>query len=563
MPAERVAEVETSTTESVKPHPAVSAHGDRFSMRPSHLIPAALLAITLFVTSMAVGGSGAQANATEGVLFGAASGLRGTETHIEAISELEDHLGTTLPIVRRFRRWEDSLNTTYHRWLVDGGRKIHLSIKPTRANGQRVLWRDIANAKPGSQIHNEIVEMADQINQLDGEIWMTFHHEPEAGDEASGSSAEFQAAWRNFRSIFEDQGVDTTWVLTMTGWSYEVRTSDVRSIQNWYPGDAHVDIIGADIYNWSNCRTKDEGWRSLESKLEGVIAFADSKGKKVALPEFGSDEGASGAKGAWLDEVRTLMKDPYYSSRFAAIMYFDTMDPSVPNCDWLLESSPQSLAAAGRIARDPFFRSRGTATSPTSTAAPAPQPTQAPTTVTQAPEPEPAVTPQGSCTVRTLSGSDQITWTSQGGNFGYNLRRNDKWVANVQKNTSFTNAGVTSGSYQVVARGGAELLRLNCTRISSTSTPTTTTTTAAPVSSADLATIAPVGGCRVDRINGSDRVTWPIQGSGFRYEVYHDGSKIAATPNTWHWNRNVTSGSYVVKGYQGDGVATLECLRRN
>ena len=291
----------------------------------------------------------------DGVIFGAASGTRPGETNFDAIEGIEANLGATLPIVRRFRRWEDNLNSEYHQWLVDGGRAIHLSIKPTRDTGEVVLWRDIGAASAGSQIHDEMVRMANQLNELEGEIWLSFHHEPEAGDEASGTPDEFQDAWRNFRSVFEAEGVDATWVLTMTGFSYRVPETDVRSVVNWYPGDDQVDFVGADIYNWNNCRNNPEPWRSLESALDDVIEFADSRGKQIVLPEFGSDEGEPGAKGVWLDEVQTLMKEPFYSSRFAAILYFDTIG-SEPDCNWLLESSPEVVAAAGRIAQDPFFR---------------------------------------------------------------------------------------------------------------------------------------------------------------------------------------------------------------
>ncbi len=364
------------------------------------------LALCLAGAVVAIAPTAAQSN--DGVIFGAASSPRNGETQIESIQRLERQLGTTLPFVRVFERWDSVIDNRYNNWIVDGGRGILMSIKPQRENGQIITWRSIANAQPGSALHNDMLRFARELKAVDGDVWLALHHEPEAQTDAWGSPADFQNAWRKIHSVLEGQNVDVDWVLTMTAWSFAVNTSDRRSIGNWYPGGAFVDFIGADLYNWNQCRNPQEVWRTLRSGLDPVMNYAEARGKQVMLPEFGVHASNGQAKADWLDDVRSLMKEPRYARGVAAISYFDSIDPGVPGCQWPFETSSQSLAAGQRLAQDPFFGGSGGSTpapaptttrapapTTTTTRAPAPTTTRAPaptTTTTRAPAPAPTTT---------------------------------------------------------------------------------------------------------------------------------------------------------------------------
>lgn len=142
----RVTGTTQSTTESVTTD---ESQRDRFSVRPFHLLPGGLLALVLFVASMAVGGAAAQANSANGVLFGASSATTNGQTQIGAIQQLESQLGTKLPLVRVFEQWDSNIDNRYNNWIVDGDRQIFMSIKP-KTNSGVVKWSNIANAQPGS-----------------------------------------------------------------------------------------------------------------------------------------------------------------------------------------------------------------------------------------------------------------------------------------------------------------------------------------------------------------------------------------------------------------------------
>ena len=553
-----------STPESVTD---TATQNDRFAVRPSHALGGALLALALFLSSVVIGGAAASGvGPTDGILFGAASGARGGQTQIGAIQELEGQLGGKLPLVRTFARWDTKLDNSLREFIIDGDRRMMVSIKPQRDNGQIITWRSIANARPGSQLHNEMVEMARDIRSLNGDVWVAFHHEPEAGadSEAWGSPDDFQAAWRNFHTVFQQQNAGVEFVWTMTGWSFAVNTADRRSAFRWYPGDAYVDYLGADVYNWNQCRNSRETWRSLKDAIDPFVEWGNRNhpNKPLVLPEFGV-HGSASAKAGWLDDARALLKSSPYKDRFAAVIYFDSIDTGAPGCNWPLDSSSASLAAAQRIARDPFFQESGSSSTPSPTTTRAPAPT---TTTTRAPAPAPVPAPSnsddltpiaavGGCVVQAIDGSDRVTWTPQGNNFTYNVRRNGSWLDKTGGNTWQWNYGVTAGNYEVIARGDGNIAQLSCRREAAVNSRSLST-------NANATTIPAIGGCRVDRIDGSDRVTWPIQGSGFSYEVYHNGQSIATTPNTWQWNQNITSGEYVVEATLNNGVATLNCRRR-
>ncbi len=421
---------------------------DRFRIQRSHLVTWLALAVALFFAGVALGESDSVgAVEADGVLFGAYAQPRAGQSDIGAVQALESSLGSKLPIVRDFTKWDSKIDNRFAKWVVDGERRLMISIKPKRGNGQEVSWSQIAAAKPGSKVYGEMVNLARGVKALDGEVWVSFHHEPEAKDrQAFGTNSDFKAAWRKLHDVFRAEEVDAQWVWTMTSWSFEVTTTDRRSAAKWYPGDAYVDFLRADPYNWNQCRgnTK-ETWQSLERIIAPFVEFAEQHpDKQLVLPEFGSDEGSRGQKAAWLDAMRSYLKEPGNAARFAAVIYFHDVHEDAASCTWWLDSSGETLAAARRIANDPFFdRNTGGV-------------------VVVAPPVAPP-TPTAECTVRATVNGDQITWDDRGNGWRWNLRRNGKWLAGTTAET-YLNRNVNSGTYVVIGRDSGARVDLTCVR---------------------------------------------------------------------------------------------------
>jgi hypothetical protein len=137
-----------------------------------------------------------------------------------------------------------------------------------------------------------------------------------AGNSVIRLGKEFNGSWEN---DYVGSPTDATYASELTNWigCYRNEVTAMRSVPgahflfDWnpntcitsiplsesYPGDAYVDIIGADFYD-ADCTTDrssdDEGWNrlytldsSIENSMSGMVAFARVHGKPLSIPEWG------------------------------------------------------------------------------------------------------------------------------------------------------------------------------------------------------------------------------------------------------------------------------------
>ena len=326
---------------------------------------------------------------SNGVGFGAFVKPVNGQTNITAIQNLERQLGAELPVIRAFSNWDDNIGADHnlHRWVKDNDRDLLVSIKAQRDNGAVIKWRDIANAQPGSTLYKDMQRLASGVRRHGDSMTVIFHHEPEAGtNSAYGNNEDFKAAFRKLHNVFEAEGANNAqfaWV--MTNWAFavgDIRPDDPRVADRWYPGDDVVDFIGADPYNWNNCRNSTtEPWRSLEEIIEPFVRWADRKpNKPLILAEFGSDDAGGTRKAEWIDDARSLFKSGKHKDRFAAVIYFSSDHAAAghPGCDWFLNSSSNTLDASKRFAQDSFFHTSLSRSATAQAPAPAPVPAAPP-----------------------------------------------------------------------------------------------------------------------------------------------------------------------------------------
>lgn len=233
-----------------------------------------------------------------------------------------------------------------------------LSVRALRGNGTVVTWRSIADSQPGSAIHNQIVVWAQRVKAVNAPVWFTFNHEPEfAGNIPNGIDQDFIDAWRKFRTVFDAQGVtNAEYVWIMTDHSFVVPSTDRRQAIKWYPGDAYVDHIAADAYNWSDCRPGQfNEWRSLEEIANPIRTFgAAHPDKGLMLAEWASATTA-GNKAAWITEASAVFQRPGWE-QFIALAYWNDIDPASSACNFPVTSSPDVLTAFSNMANLPFYK---------------------------------------------------------------------------------------------------------------------------------------------------------------------------------------------------------------
>jgi hypothetical protein len=171
-------------------------------------------------------------------------------------------------------------------------------------------WRQTANLKSGSADYQNVVRWADALK-------------------ARGAN--------NISFAFQS-----------TSYAYHAKSSAYNAIAKWYPGDAYVDVVAPDPYNWFNCGHGRGKWNSLKSLVEPAVAFARSHGKQIALAEYASVRDSRRA--AWIKDAGTYMAAN--DDVFVAAFYFNRNPTNSANsdCTWPLSSSAD-FAALKEVAK--------------------------------------------------------------------------------------------------------------------------------------------------------------------------------------------------------------------
>lgn len=217
-------------------------------------------------------------------------------------------------------------------------------------------WKTVAAARPGSALYNNIVRWATTLKSRGGLILMAYAHEPEISSKTSfGTATDFKAAFARVVTIFREQGVSNVkFTMQLTAWAFRASPTDSASASKWYPGDAYVDIVGADAYNWSTCGEGRGNWMELSALVSPVLAFGKAHGKLVALPEFGATKDARRAQ--WLTNAKNFIVAN--EAWFGAVYYFNRppTNPQNKDCSWALNTSTE-YAAYGSLLKNVNFAS--------------------------------------------------------------------------------------------------------------------------------------------------------------------------------------------------------------
>ena len=316
------------------------------------------LLVLLSTTLVVVTPPAAQA-AEPTVIFGARTQPPAGSRTWEAAVTLEGQIGRNLGVNRLFFRWNDTFPDADVNWMVANHRTMLISVKARRTDNTVVLWSTIANAQPGSATYAQIVTWANRVKNVGQPIFFTFNHEPEASTNlANGTATDFIAAWRKVISVFRAQGVaNAQYVWIMTDYSFWI--NDRRKASLWYPGDAYLDHIGADAYNWYTCRPGIiNRWKSLQEIIDPLRKFGLTHPTKgLMLPEWASTEDHSlpGRKATRINAARALFQQPGWE-QFVLISYFNHNPvPKFEPCTWPVTSSTSALDSFKAMANDPYY----------------------------------------------------------------------------------------------------------------------------------------------------------------------------------------------------------------
>ena len=214
---------------------------------------------------------------------------------------------TDISVVEKWWKQRGLVTAAWH-WNVpknQGNNKEYAFYTPGKGQGQAETDFDIINATVEGTYENKVV-MAD-LNQIAyclqllqkkniPVLWRPLH-------EASGGwfwwgakgPEAYKKLWRLMFKVFQEKGLNNLiWIWTSEG-----------NDPDWYPGDEYVDIIGRDIYNWTDAsQLASEYLKLTESYPKKIVILSECGGVSKM-----SDQWKAGAKWGcfmpWYDYNRT------------------------------------------------------------------------------------------------------------------------------------------------------------------------------------------------------------------------------------------------------------------
>ncbi len=261
----------------------------------------------------------------------------------------EAMLGRKLSIRHRFFAWTDNWLDDDLKTDVAAGRIPMATWEPRSAS-----LTDITTGAFDAMAH----ERAQAAKAIAKPIFLRFAHEMNGnwyswggannGNDATGPQ-KYVAAWKHLHDLFvADGATNVVWV-----WCPNIGGSpnaDWNQPSAYYPGDAYVDWVGVDGYNWGTSQTWSK-WTDFKDILGSVYAAYAAIGKPLMIAETGSVEGG-GDKAAWVSALAPAMKTSFPAVK--AFVYFDTFD-ELNKTDWKIDTSVATRAAFVALGADPYF----------------------------------------------------------------------------------------------------------------------------------------------------------------------------------------------------------------
>ena len=201
-----------------------------------------------------------------------------------------------------------------------------------------------------------IRQQATRIKNLGGMVFLRYFHEPE-GDYRNAmvqSASAYIAAWKRAQNLFRAVGAtNVVWVFCTTAYSF--RVTSTRDPRTFYPGDAFVDWIGADGYNFAPGKPGAQ-WNSFSTVFNRWYTWAAQRPKPLMAAEYGvmEDPAIPNRKATWYNDMRNVVKTSF--PLLQAVVAWSTENTKEGNVyNWNVDSSSQTFAAWTAMANDPYF----------------------------------------------------------------------------------------------------------------------------------------------------------------------------------------------------------------
>ena len=266
---------------------------------------------------------------------------RGLADDQRKVAEFEALVGRRLDIDMRYHGWSTAWPTAMEKWDVSEGR-IPMVTWGSPAGGPSLV--EITN---GSQ-DGWLAARAQATREWGKPVFLRPLWEMNGnwsswdGVHNGHAPSLYIAAWRRIHDIFAHEGADNViWV-----WAPNVTDVPAEGWNHWtnyYPGDAYVDWVGMDGYNWGTT-IQWHRWQGFAA-IFGPLYASYAGRKPMMVAETASAE-VGGSKARWINAADTALR-----TRFPAIKAFVWFN-SNKETDWRVNSSTTALASFKALAND-------------------------------------------------------------------------------------------------------------------------------------------------------------------------------------------------------------------
>jgi hypothetical protein len=252
----------------------------------------------------------------------------------EHLAQIESQVGR-LDLVHYFFTWGRRFDEAVSPNL--DGRKLMLSMKPDG---------DLVGRIAAGQENAYIDRFARDVRGHGKPVFIRFGHEMNgewmsysAGRPGGPAAAQFVRAWRHLVRRFRAAGAtNARFVWSPNEKDFPAR--DGNRMEDYWPGQAYVDVAGFDGYDWSTAepRRGDGQDRTFEQVVQGPYdRISRLTTRPIWLCEFGTTDPG---KGQWFRDMFASTRFP----RLTGIVYFSEHDERDVQRDWRIDSSAGSIA---------------------------------------------------------------------------------------------------------------------------------------------------------------------------------------------------------------------------
>jgi Glycosyl hydrolase family 26 len=293
-----------------------------------------------------------------GVFAGQDGGDGGTwETStLTAVHAFERQVGDEPKMVHMFYSWYTDLGcAAFPPGPTTAIREGYAPLLTWEYSRNRAIDRAYNYAAINAGTHDTCIRGFARGAAAGGTVYLRPFHEMNSdwyswGVAANGNTpASHVAAWRHVVDIFRSEGANNVKFV----WCPNIRNfKDAGPYASYYPGDAYVDYLCLDGYNWAEAnggtfRSFDALYRDSYAEITAL-----SPSRPVMVGEFASHESTIGSKQQWITDARKAIKDGGYP-RIKVLNWFNH---NRDGATWQVDSSHDALDAYRALAADPYFQ---------------------------------------------------------------------------------------------------------------------------------------------------------------------------------------------------------------